>query len=270
MAITTVDQLIAGFQPLRYFSKAATPTLIAGKPQSTWALGGIPGAGAFDGTLNGVTLSSTSALVNGQIPFYDPGAGNSYLARFVGYAGVAGVLLLCDRLWHNGGYTGSSTSAQNSTTPTWPARDNAGATAGDGVLLGLEVETAGSTNAPTITVTYTNSGGTGSRTGAFGVATTATAAAGSFFPITLQAGDTGVKSLETIQLSASWGTAVIHMVAYRVIAALELPFGGLPNAVDALTSGMPRMFNGSVPFLAVIPTNTTASAIGGAMTVTQG
>lgn len=270
MAITTVDGLVAGFQPTRYFNKAATPTLIAGKPQSLWGLGGVPGAGSFDTTLNGVTLSSTSALVNGQLPFYDPGSGNSYLARFIASAGTAGVLLLCDRLWHNGGYTGSSTSAQNSTSPTWPARDNNGATSGEGVLLGLELGVAGSTNAPTCTFTYTNSAGTGSRTGAFGFATTATAAIGSFFPVTLQAGDVGVKSLETIQLSASWGTADIHMVAYRVLAALEMPFAGLPNSIDALTSGMPRLYNGTVPFLAIIPTNTTASNVSGALTVTQG
>ena len=142
MAITTLDGALAGMQPIRPFAKAVTPTLVAGKPQSLWGLAGNPGAGTWDNTLNGVVLSSSSAMVNGQIAHVNPGSGNAYLAGFTGAATQAGTLLLCDRLWHNGGYTITSTAAQNSTTPTWPARDAAGSTNGDGVLLGLEISAA--------------------------------------------------------------------------------------------------------------------------------
>lgn len=50
MAITDVDSALAGMQPNRYFHKSVTPTMVAGRPQSTWGLGGIPGAGSFDNT----------------------------------------------------------------------------------------------------------------------------------------------------------------------------------------------------------------------------
>jgi len=271
MAITTLDGLIAGFQPPRLFYKVATPTLVTGKPQSLWGLAGIPGAGGFDTTLNGVVLSSSSALVNGQLPFYDPGGGiNQYLARFVASATIGGTLLLCDRLWHNGGYTITSTGAQNSTTPTWPARDNAGATAGAGVLLGLEISSAAGAAAPTITVTYHNSGGTGSRTGAFAFPTANSPAAGSFFPITLQAGDIGVQSLDSIQLSTSWLSGTMNMVAYRVLAELELTTAFVASAVDAITSGLPQLFNGTVPFLIFMPNTTTASVIQGMLSTATG
>lgn len=271
MTITTLDGLIAGFQPTRLFYKVATPALVTGKPQSLWGLGGIPGAGAFDATLNGVNLSSTSALVNGQLPFYDPGGGVSqYLARFVGQATVGGVLLLCDRLWHNGGYTITSSGVQSTTQPTLPARDNAGATAGAGVLLGLEISSVAGAAAPTITVTYHNSGGTGSRTGAFAFPTANTPVAGSFFPITLQAGDVGVSALDSIQLSTSWLSGTMNMVAYRVLAQLELTAAFVPAAIDAVTGGLSQMFNGTVPFLIFIPSNTTASNIGGTLTTAQG
>jgi len=135
MAITSLDGIIAGFKPIRVFDKALSGTLVAGRPHSYWGVAGIPGAGSYDTTLNGVTLSSTSAMVNGQIPFTDPSSGNSYLSRLVGGATQYGTLVLADRLWHNGGYTITSTSAQNSTTPTWPARCADGTTNGDGVFF---------------------------------------------------------------------------------------------------------------------------------------
>lgn len=270
MAITTLDGAIAGFQPTRFFHKAITPTLVVGKPQSLWGLGGIPGAGAFDTTLNGVALSSTSALVNGQLPYYDP-VSNAYLARFAGMAVNGGKLLLCDRLWHNGGYTITSTSAQNSTTPSWPARDNAGSANGDGVLLGLEISSVAGAAAPTITVGYTNSAGTASHSAGFTFATANSPAAGSFFPISLQAGDVGVRSMQSITLSTSWLSGTMNMVAYRVLAALDLGAGSyFGNAIDLVTGGMPQLYNGTVPFLIFIPANTTAGYVSGSLTVTHG
>lgn len=270
MAITSLDGALSGMTWPRYFAKAVTPTMVAGRPWSTWALGGNPGAGTFDTTLNGVALSSTSALVPGQINFVDPGSGNTYLARFQAGATIAGTLLLCDRLWHNGGYTITSTSAQNSTSPTWPARDANGATNGDSVLLGLEISAAAGAAAPVITISYTNQAGTASRTAVNSFATANSPAAGSFFPIGLQAGDYGVRSVQSLTLSVSWVSGTINLVAYRILSALELTGAFIPNAVDALTSGFPRLHNGSVPFLIFIPSTTTATNVSGQVVYTQG
>ena len=44
MAITTVDGALAGMQWPRFFAKAVTGTMVAGRPWSTWALAGNPGA----------------------------------------------------------------------------------------------------------------------------------------------------------------------------------------------------------------------------------
>ena len=103
MAITDLNGVVAGMRPPMFLSKGVTATLVAGRPASLWSLAGSPGAGAFDSTLNGVVLSSSSALVAGQIPHYDPGSGNAYLARLSANATQAGMLMLLDRLWHNGG-----------------------------------------------------------------------------------------------------------------------------------------------------------------------
>lgn len=71
MAITTQDQALAGMQFPRWFSKGVTAALVAGRPASLWALGGAPGAGAFNATLNGVlamlenSVSGTTLLIKG-------------------------------------------------------------------------------------------------------------------------------------------------------------------------------------------------------------
>lgn len=270
MAITTLDGALAGMQWPRYFAKNVTGTMVAGRPWSLWALAGNPGAGSFDNTLAGVALSSTSAQVNGQIPFTNPVSGNTYLARLQAGATIAGTLLLCDRLWHNGGFTITSNTAQTVNSATWPSRDADGATDGNGVLLGLEISSGAGAAAPTITVSYTNQAGTGSRTATNSFPTANSPAAGSFFPIGLQAGDTGVRSVQSLTLSVSWASGTMNLVAYRVLAALELTGAFVPNAIDALTSGFPRLYDGSVPFFIFIPSTTTTSNISGQVVWTQG
>lgn len=267
MAITTLDGAIAGMQPPRQIAKRVTATLVAGRPASLWSLAGQPGAGAFDSTLNGVTLTGPQ---NGQIPRTNPGSGNAYLARLSAGATQAGVLLLLDRLWHNGGYTITSTGAQSITSPTWPARDVAGSTNGDGVCLAVEVSAATGAGTPTITIAYTNSSGTASRSATNVQATVASSAIGATYFIGLQAGDTGVRSVQSLTLSATWTSGTINLVAYRMLAALEIPVANCTNAIDVVTGGMPRIYDGTVPWLVFVPNTTTASIITGTYVETHG
>ncbi len=271
MAITTLDGVIAGMQWPRYIAKAATGTMVAGRPWSTWALAGNPGAGTFNNTLNGVVLDSTSAQVNGQINFTNPASGNAYLARLQGTATIAGTLILADRIWHNGGYTITTTTAQNSTTPTWPARSADGTTDGLGILCGIEVSANCGAAAPAPTLTYINSTNTGgSRTATLAFPTANSPAAGSFFPFGLQAGDVGIRSISSLTLGTSWVSGTINLVAYRPLASLEITGAHISNAIDALTSGMPQMYAGSVPWLIFVPSTTTTSNISGSVVYTHG
>ena len=144
MAITTLDGVLSGFQPPRPFAKAVTPTLVAGRPHSLWYLAGNPGAGLSPATTaGGVSLSSSSSQVNGQIYHADPVSGNAYLARFRAGATQPGTLLLCDRLMHVGGNSGgtaisvTTTTAQTINTGALPSRDVAGSANGDGVNWAL-------------------------------------------------------------------------------------------------------------------------------------
>jgi len=268
MSITTLDGVIAGAKPPVWFAKAITPTLVAGKPQSLWGLGGNPGAGAFSGSLAGAALSSSGGLVAGQLPYSDP-SNNSYLSLFSAMATQAGMLLLCDRLWHNGGFTITSNTSQTVNSVAFPARDNNGSANGEGVLLGLEISSGAGAAAPTITVSYTNSDNTAGRTALNSFATANSPAAGSFFPIGLQATDKGVRSVQSLTLSASWLSGTMNLVAYRVLAAIELIGANIPNAIDAVTGGFPKLHNGTVPFLIFIPNTTTASYVNGRVVYSQ-
>lgn len=268
MAITTVDGILAGFQPRQWFGKAVTGTMVAGRPWSTWALAGTPGAGSFDTTLAGVALS---APVNGQIPFDNPSSGNTYLARFTGSATQVGTLLLCDRLWHNGGFTITSNTSQTVNSATFPARDEDGSTNGKGVLVGLEVSASCGAAAPTITLGYTNSAGTSSRTATNWFSTANSPAAGSFFPIGLQAGDLGVRSIQSMTLSTSWVSGTVNLVAYRVlgtagVAAAWYSSGG----EDWLQTGATRLYDSSVPFIVFVPSTTTSSNVLADIVYSQG
>lgn len=277
MSIATLDALLAGMRPQEYFAKLATPTLVAGRPHSLWYLGGIPGAGAAAAnTAGGVNLSSSSSLVAGQIRHVDPGSGNAYLARLLASATIAGQLLLCDRLQQICGNSGgsalsvTSTSGQTINSSTLPARDNAGSTSGDGVLCGLEVAATMGSGTPALTLAYTNQAGTGSRAAANIDAVVTTSAQGAFHRFSLQAGDTGVQSVQTYTANATMTTGTISLVLYRVLAALELGAALVPSAIDALTGGFQQIFNGTVPFLIFVPQTTTATAVSGEYIETQG
>lgn len=268
--ITNIDGVVAGSQWPRFFAKAVSGTLVAGRPFSYWRIAGNPGQGVLDTTLNGVTLSSTAAQVAGQVNFTDPVSGNAYLSRLSASATQAGTLILCDRLWHNGGFTITQATAQNIVSPTWPARDANGETNGEGVLLGVEVSTACGAAAPTITIGYTNQDGTANRTATNWFPTANSPGVGSFFPIGLQAGDSGVRSVQSLTLSVSWVSGVINLVAYRPLATIELSAANIPAAIDAVTGGLPRLYNGTVPFFIFVPNTTTTSNISGSIIYTHG
>ncbi|MFA5133080.1 MAG: hypothetical protein WC444_07175 [Candidatus Paceibacterota bacterium] len=267
MAITTVDGAIAGMQYPREFVKAVTGTMVAGRPHSLFYLAGMPGAAvAPTPGIGGAVLTTYS----GQIPFSNPASGNTYLARFQAQATVAGTLVLCDRLWHNSGIDETNTGEQTFTDSAQiPARDATGTNAGEQVMAGVEISTATGAGTPTLTLKYTNSNGDADKTATNSIATVASSIAGTFYPIGLAAGDTGIRKAQSLTLSATWTSGEIHVVLYRVLARLELQ-AQIPNAIDCLTSGFVRMYDNSVPFLYFIPNTTTTSAINGHVIWSQG
>lgn len=267
MAITTLDGALAGMRPPEYFAKAVTGTLVAGRPMSLFYLAGIPGAAAAPAPgLAGAALTSYA----GQIPV-PAASNNTHLARFSGVSSAqGGILMLCDRLWHNSGLTVTTTTAQTVNSAAWPARDKNGSTNGVGVYIGLEIVTATGAGAATPSISYTDESGNAGSTGSMQVTYAASSIAGTFYPFTLAAGDTGVRSIQTCTLGVSMTSGSISLVAYRPLAMVEVSQAGLPNAVDALTSGMPRLYDNTVPFLIFVPQTTNTTLITGSCVFTQG
>lgn len=268
MAITSLDGVISGMRPPENFLKIGSTMEAAGIWHSLIYESGMPGASAAPASALAGDALTTYA---GQIPFTNPASGNSYLARLEAAATLSGALMLADRLWHNAGITITTTTGQTINSTAWPARDRDGSTNGENVLVGIEVSTVtGNAGAITnTTLTYTNQAGTGSRTATMASFPIA-GVAGTFVPFQLQAGDTGIRSVQTLTLGTSYISGTIHLVAYRILGQLNCPLANVGNGLNAISGGFVRLYNNTVPFLLWLPTAVTAINLNGQMVVSQG
>jgi hypothetical protein len=268
MSITSLDLAVAGMRPPEKILKVGGTMEAAGVLHSLFYATGRPGAAAAPSPgLAGAALTSYA----GQIPFTNPVSGYSYLERLFAAATQPGTLYLLDRLWHNSGITITTTTGQTINSVAFPARDNDGAVSGRNVLAGIEVSAATGNGSPVTntTITYTNSLAAGSKTGTI-ASFPATAAAGTFVPFELAAGDVGIQSIQTLTLGTSYVSGTIHLVAYRELASLALPTANVGALLDMIGCGFPRLFDNTTPFLLWLPTGTTAVTVHADMVVSQG
>lgn len=269
MTITTLDGIVAGMLPPRDFIKTSGTLEAAGVYYSPVYVAGAPGAMAAPSSgLAGAAVTSRAGLI--VVP--TPGAGNSYLAGAAAFATVAGTFELIDRLWDNSGLVVTTTTAQTVNSATWPARDRDGLTDGTGVRVGIEVSTA-TTNAGAITnmtFSYTNEAGTAGRTGTI-PSFPATAAVGTFVEGYLQAGDEGVRSIQSWTLGTSLVTGVVHLVAFRRIGLPANCGGpGFGRDLDALGAGFTQLYDTTCLQPLWMPSATTAVTINSRVLLTQG
>ena len=252
MAITTLAGIRSGLvMPTNYSKNAGFAATVAGRCQSSFylAAGITPVAAAPTPGLAGEALTSYAGQI--QIP---SASNTTYLAGgsiYNSVAGARGIYMLCDRLWHNSGFTITLGGiAQTVNSLAWPARDKNNSTNGEGVYIGVEVSTATGTGTPTLSMSYTNSAGTAGRTSSNIILTVASANIGAFYTLGLQAGDIGVQSIQTFTLSATWTSGVIHLVAFRPIAMYNTRADGLGgNELDYLHNGLIPLPDNIVPFL---------------------
>ena len=280
MAITTIDQALAGMKPPQFYNPQITTTTVAGRPYSFWfnnhSVGGYTTYTTSPGYLSnagGVTLSSTGGIIAGQIPHYDPGSGSAYVAKFQVYASAQALFVLADRLWHCGANTTGTlnsitTAVQTINSVTWPARDNNGTSNGAGVMLAIEIVANMGAGSGWANITYVNANGTTGLSSGNATAFSASSTVGSMFYFRNGAGDTGFQNVTSLQLSSSLTSGNFGLVAFRPLATCDTP--GAVNQVDLLTGGFTKIQNGTVPFLIAIPGTTTLPAIYSVYTETQG
>lgn len=271
MAIGSMDELIAGF--IKYpvsIRKDAVTAEAAGQWHSTWYQTGVPGAGsAPTGGLNGATFSGT---VSGQIPI--PAAVTaqiSYLSRLSAVqGGNIGSIQIWDRLWGNVPVV-TTTTSQAITSPTWPARDASASTAGEQVWLAMECSSATGNGSPitNTTASYTNSAGTSGHTTTLS-SFPATAVQGTFQLFSAQAGDTGVRSVQSVTLGTSYVSGAIHLLAVRLVAEIHLPTANIGNSLSWTGLNLPAVWDSSVLFATALPVGTSLSAWNASLSYAQG
>ena len=123
-----------------------------------------------------------------------------------------------------------------------------------GLQLWVEQVTAATGN-QAVNVTYTNQAGTGSRTtGAVGIGAAPTV--GRCWQLPLQAGDSGVQSVQTIVGSvATVGTFNVMVLRPLWSGRVTLANGG--DVHDMLRTGLPQVFADSALYVQIAPDSTS-------------
>ena len=220
---------LATSQDLRCFKNSVTA--VAGRLMSLWRATGQPEQGSIPGAA-AVCTKATSGSNN----FSNAGAGKTLYLLNVGGAvnSVATTLTILDRLVASGNLSGTVATAQTVNTPTLTRRT-------DGVRnrIFLEWYTATGATPVTVTASYTNQDGTAGKTTGT-ISLPATVIAGSMFELPLAADDSGVRSVQTVTLSATTGTAGNFGVTLAaVLATVPMPLANMGYNYDAQSLGLP-------------------------------
>ena len=221
-------------EPVYSFNKFIMKSFTAADAAGYWYAGykdaGFPGVWTI-GTpgLTGRTTDGTSTTDAGCIYFPDASAGlATYLDRVDLSATALQSYYFMDVVWVNTGLVVTTTTAQTINSVAFPARDNNGTSNGEGYMIGL-ISTAANTNAAVIsnsTVSYTNELGTAGRTATLqavvGYQIPATPVIGTVVWFQLQAGDAGVRSIQSITLGTSLVTGSLSMIVARPITSVPV------------------------------------------------
>lgn len=155
-------------------------------------------------TPNAKNTSAYNTYISLTGGFRIPEAGGNavYLAGMRLQSASFGQIMMYQRLAACSGFAGNTASTQSITGSL--LAESGGSSGGDGCQIALEGVTAIQSGAANVTVSYTNTSGTSGRT------TVSEAIIPSLQPfavqiLRLQAGDTGVRSVQSLTLSASTG-----------------------------------------------------------------
>jgi hypothetical protein len=262
MAITTVDLLVAAAKQVRPYYKASATSKGAGSYHSLWTVAGLPGAGAAAGTAAGAACDNTTV---GAHAFTSPGGANlAYLAALELAGATQGNFILYDRLVHTSTLSGIVTTAQTVGSAALTRY-----TTGEDVECFLEFYSPTGATAVTATISYTNEAGTAGRSGS--AAVVATTVAGQLIPVTLQAGDKGVRSVQSVTLSASTLTAGnFGITLVRRLAHVPNMVANIGATLDFGDTGLPQIVAGACLGFMVLCTATNTGVVTGSIKTAEG
>lgn len=263
MAITSLDQVLAGILAgISIFKPTATVT--TGEWSSLWYVsGGVPAAGTGPASTASAQCDNTTT---GAFPFTNPSGGRlSYVGRGTANSSQPGQLMIYDRLAHYG-FANTPTGLYTMSSPV-----SAPTTRGSSGELWLEMPTVRSASASTVTVSYTNQAGTAARsTGA--VSITTSLAANTMVRLPFQSGDTGAQSVAsvTIGTNALAASGTSNIVILRQLAKITVTAAGIAGVIDAITAGLPRIYDSSCLAFAWMAGASTTGNIHADFSIAQG
>lgn len=238
---------------------------------SLWRVGALPAIAAIPAAAANPTDATLGAL--GVIPSI--GIGERGLLSLVAMQASGNCLVqVIDRLAHMGGLSGivASPTAQTVNASVVALAGARCAADYSNVRWGIEIYTDIGTTGRTATVAYTDGAGNPQTTTlTLGGASPANRAA-RFFPIYPSAAAplAGIRSVETVTLSATTGTAGnFGVTAYRVLS----PLGLVATQADVFgwdRTGAPEVFAGSCLSMLIRPSATTTPTLYGSVTVGVG
>lgn len=251
MAFATLDDLISELgagkvQKLSGFRTMVTgATSVAGRWHECMSGTGSGGAMTLTGTAGvGVALNSSTVCAFPQQTATVPGGDTKHLLNMSAVTpattAVPGLLVLTDLLYMYPSCVLTGTPTTLNSTAGRPARFNNGI----GVQCSGIVATAVGAATPSLTLTYTDSGGTGSNTGNL-TASAASLPVGSLFTggtaatlgshvMNLASGDSGVRLLDSYTIPSGPTTGTVTFMLHRPIATIPLVAANVAGERDFL------------------------------------
>lgn len=245
MAILTEDGYLAASKQIIPMVKTVARTSIALAATQMIDIAGIPGAGVLPGTSTTAGVVPTSSTAGCPIINAFGGSNTGYLTRVEFSNTVLARLSLYDMLFKAGAYGFAGGTTSLAAQPSYLTRTPDGA--GNGCEIWFEVSTAFLTGtAWQVQVTYTNQAGVAGRSTIISTALPAASLiVGRKILLALQAGDSGVRTIESV-IVTNGGTA---MTAGNFNILVQRPLWGNRVAVvngggidDIFKTGMPIVY----------------------------
>lgn len=258
------------------FMKSGTASDAVGYWYCTSKDAGFPGAWSPGSPgINGRNTDGTTAADFGCIPIKNPAVGANYLTELLMASSVVHYNLFFDVLWVNTALVITTTTVQTITMPgAIPARDINGTTNGEGCGIAILCTAAVglAAVASNATVSYTNSDGVAGRTATLsarvGSQAPATPVIGTLIWFNLQAGDKGVRSIQSITLGTTWVSGTISLMITRDIASIGPTLVNIPASRKVADPGL-RLYNGICLLHCILASAATATFFNGELAIQE-
>lgn len=271
MAITSMDGLIAAMaagQSLKFYMPStvgAGSSFFSMNTLVASSFGQMATATAFGS--GGTTYTQGTTAGQGWPIWTAGGALTSYLSRFTFSTQLAEMLALYDLMWGCSGFNTTVLTAQSvvgfsGLPPRAPAN-------GVGLELWCICYVVDGATASQMTVSYTNQSGVSGRT------TQAifinSMVAHKLLLVPLQAGDTGIQSVQSVTFTASTGTAGnLGLFIMNRLSTVSLTVANTNAVADFAGTGLPIINDNAVLFFNLLCSAGTTGVIIGQVDIAQG